>query len=78
MKYPEYENTDLHKDMVHAEKAKRETRENLKFMKENRNRMTKVNLKSIKDFVQIEDQQPEFLLDSADKLELVEDWNRQN
>ena len=64
--------------MVHAEKAKRETRENLKFMKENRNRMTKVNLKQIKDFVQIEDQQPDFLLDSADKLELVEDWNRQN
>jgi hypothetical protein len=43
--------------MVHAENAKRETRENLKFMKENRNRVTKVNLKQIKDFVQIEDQE---------------------
>ena len=66
--------------MIYTEKTNKETRENLKFMKENRNRNAKGNLNQIKDFVSIDDQEksPNFLLDSAEKLALVEDWNRQN
>lgn len=70
--------------MVHAENAKRETRENLKFMKENKNRMNKVSLKQIKNFVKVQDfdiKNHNYLLDSREnlqKLHLSEDWNRQN
>ena len=60
MRSKSIEASDVYRDMVTAEKSRRETRQSLKFMKQNHYKQeaaTKVNLKQIKDFVKIQEEQ---------------------